>query len=152
MKNLINYIQEGLKVSSKSKFGKKSEPIDYSKVNTSKISHVFMGCKYADMLRNQRKMKEYFDKKSNPQRLVKSIRDQEKLVIRWRLAIELGWPDCAVEFRNAIIDRKIFDEMTLNAYVFHVYESMKDGRARPYISTGTYKDYEVYMNAIYMDY
>lgn len=60
------------------------------------------------------KMKEYLEKKSNPERLVGSIKDKGKLVRRWLVAREMGWGDAEETFHKAIVDRKILSNEDMN--------------------------------------
>ena len=62
------------------------------------------------------KMKAYFDKQSDPERLVKSIKDDNKLVARWIAAIKMGWEEAISVFGHAISDRKLLTKAEIVAY------------------------------------
>ncbi len=62
------------------------------------------------------KMKQYYNKRSNPERLVASIKDDNKLVARWIAAMIIGWDDAVAEFEKAIRDRKILSKAEIAAY------------------------------------
>lgn len=70
------------------------------------------------------KMTGYFNKRSNPERLVKSIKDSNKLVARWIAAMILNWPEAVSEFNDAILNRGILTKAELLAYS----EKYKDQR------------------------
>lgn len=48
------------------------------------------------------KMRSYRDKGSNPERLVNSIKDHQKLIARWGVAIMIGWTEAAEVFEQKI--------------------------------------------------
>ena len=62
------------------------------------------------------KMKTYFNKHSDPERLVKSIKDDNKLVARWIAAIKIGWEEAISVFGYAITDRKLLTKAEIVAY------------------------------------
>lgn len=62
------------------------------------------------------KMKAYFNKRSDPERLVKSIKDDNKLVARWIAAIKIGWEEAISVFGYAITDRKLLTKAEIVAY------------------------------------
>lgn len=53
------------------------------------------------------KMIDYYNKQSKPERLVKSISDQRKLIARWAVAIMMEWYECADVFENEIRTRRL---------------------------------------------
>lgn len=72
--------------------------------------------KYACTQKDIDKMKAYFNKRSDPDRLVKSIKDETKLVGRWIAAMKLNWPEAVASFSKAIQDRKILTKAEVVAY------------------------------------
>jgi hypothetical protein len=48
------------------------------------------------------KMRSYRQKGSNPERLVNSIKDHQKLIARWGVAIMIGWTEAAEVFEQKI--------------------------------------------------
>lgn len=62
------------------------------------------------------KMKAYFNKRSDPERLVKSIKDNDKLVARWIAAMKIDWPEAASVFGYEVENRKILDKAEIVAY------------------------------------
>ena len=72
--------------------------------------------KYVATTADITKMKGYYNKRSNPERLVKSIKDDTKLVSRWIAAIKINWPEAVSIFGSAIVDRHILTKAKLTAY------------------------------------
>ena len=62
------------------------------------------------------KMKGYFNKHSDPERLVKSIKDDKKLVARWIAAIKIGWPEAVSVFGYEIEHKKLLTKAEIVAY------------------------------------
>ena len=62
------------------------------------------------------KMKGYFNKHSDPERLVKSIKDDKKLVARWIAAIKIGWPEAVSVFGYEIEQKKLLTKAEIVAY------------------------------------
>lgn len=62
------------------------------------------------------KMKAYYNKRSNPDRLVSSIKDNSKLVGRWIAAIKIDWPEAAFAFSKEIQNRGILTKAEIVAY------------------------------------
>jgi hypothetical protein len=90
-------------------------------------------------------MSAYKDKGSKPKRLVNSIKDNSKLVMRWLVAIHIDWIDCALVFRDEIIDREILTAEELDAYVVKEYlgaQNLKDQK----------ETLEKYMDEIFIKY
>jgi len=72
--------------------------------------------KYTATEKDIQKMKDYFNKRSNPERLVKSIKDNNKLISRWLAAIKIDWKDAISEFAYAIESRKLMSKAEMVAY------------------------------------
>ena len=62
------------------------------------------------------KMKGYFNKHSDPERLAKSIKDDKKLVARWIAAIKIGWPEAVSVFGYEIEKKKLLTKAEIVAY------------------------------------
>ena len=75
-------------------------------------------------------MNAYKDKGSNPTRLVKSIKDNKKLVVRWLAALILNWDEAAAEFSGEIESRKVLTKAAIvaytNKYTLKQAEEMKE--------------------------
>ena len=76
------------------------------------------------------KIEKYFNKKSNPQRLVNSIKDDRKLLIRWFICILKRYSDYYPVFREAIVERNIASEDQLDAYILYKYKLAYAGTIR----------------------
>lgn len=72
--------------------------------------------KYKTDEKHIKKMKDYFNKRSDPERLVKSIKDDNKLVARWIAAIKIGWEEAISVFGYAITDKKLLTKAEIVAY------------------------------------
>jgi hypothetical protein len=59
------------------------------------------------------KMIDYYNKKSKPERLVKSISDRRKLLARWAIAVMMGWHECADVFEAEIRNRRLLTTNSL---------------------------------------
>ena len=87
----------------------------YSRVNEARYgtrfggplnSVIYSNNNYSTRIEVQRgdaiKMKEYYEKHSDPNRLVKSITDHRKLLARWAVAVMMDWPEAITAFTMAI--------------------------------------------------
>lgn len=72
--------------------------------------------KYTTDEKHIAKMKAYFNKRSDPERLVKSIKDNNKLVARWIAAIKIGWEDAISVFGSEVEERKLLTHVEVVAY------------------------------------
>ena len=72
--------------------------------------------KYATDDKHIAKMKAYFNKRSDPERLVQSIKDDNKLVSRWIAAIKINWPEAVSTFGYEIERRKLLTKAEIVAY------------------------------------
>lgn len=79
----------------------------------------------AEELTHINKIKAYKKKGSNPKRLANSIKNKQKLMIRWWVAVMNDWIECALVFRDEIIDRKYATGDELDAYILYQYEKYK---------------------------
>lgn len=70
---------------------------------------------------NKDKMQKYYDKGSKPRILANSIQDPTKLIRRWLIAIFMNWEECYDVFRREIINRGLYSEDQLDAYILKRY-------------------------------
>lgn len=71
--------------------------------------------KYVVDQKHVKKMVDYFNKHSDPERLVNSIKDDNKLIGRWIAAIVIDWPDAVGCFSREIARRKLLSKAELVA-------------------------------------
>ena len=134
MKSIISFIQEKLQLSKNTKVKKKKE---YSVVELEELAKKYNRNDVSSGLRNDSyyktpqskwtndsKMKAYMDKGSKPERLVASIKNQEKLIKRWVAAMDLDWEEAADVFRKEIVDRGYYTEEEL--FIFIVVYKVKE--------------------------
>lgn len=72
--------------------------------------------KYSTDDKHIAKMKAYFNKHSDPERLVNSIKDDKKLVARWIAAMKIEWPEAVAVFGYAIERKKLLTKAEIVAY------------------------------------
>jgi len=72
--------------------------------------------KYSCNDKDINKMKEYFNKRSDPNRLANSIKDPSKLVARWIASMMISWEDAASALGYEIGHRKILTKAEIVAY------------------------------------
>ena len=141
MKNIIDII-EGLKIGSKTKVNVKGPLRDVSSANISGIDKATRTKSPAQREAHWKKMEYYFNKKSDPKRLANSIKDDKKLLIRWEIAVAIGWLECATVFRQTIIDRGYYDEDQLDNYIVRNYNIVKNSKNSTAIERcKNYKEY-----------
>ncbi len=119
MKSVFEYIQEKL-VFKKDNYRAPRE-LPTSGVDTTEISRTIGTLSRAKEQAHYDKMENYKKKGSNPKRLAKSIKDKTKLINRWYAAIIIDWIDCAVVFRDEIIDRGYATEDELDMHILNIY-------------------------------
>lgn len=119
MKSVFEYIQEKL-VFKKDNYRAPRE-LPTSGVDITEISRTIGTQTPAKEHAHYEKMKSYKNKGSDPKRLAKSIKDKTKLINRWHVAININWVDCAVIFRDEIIDRGYATADELDVYVLNRY-------------------------------
>ena len=119
MKSIKEILLEKLKLS---KNEIKEPPRDLSNVDFKKIYSFIYFKSPSEERGHYDKMDQYFNKKSNPQRLVNSIKDTRKLLIRWYICVSRGYSDYYPVFREDIIQRNIFNEDQLDAYILSRYK------------------------------
>ena len=119
MKSVFEYIQEKL-VFKKDNYRPPRE-LPTSGVDVSEISRTIGTQSRAKEQAHYDKMENYKKKGSNPNRLAKSIKDKTKLINRWHVAININWVDCAVVFRDEIINRGYATADELDVYVLNRY-------------------------------
>lgn len=127
MKSVLNYIQEKL-VFKKDSYRPPRE-LPTSGVDTTEISRTIGTQTPSKEQAHYDKMEAYKKKGSDPKRLAKSIKDKTKLINRWYVAIMINWIDCAVLFRDEIINRGYATEDELDVHILNKYNNPM-GRAR----------------------
>lgn len=120
MKQINNYITEKLIINKNT--GASNEKIKLDKITNNdyiKIHHIFGDGldPHWGLDKHIRKMTEYMNKGSKPDRLIKSIKNISKLVCRWVAAIELDWTDAFDAFGKAIAERLNIDINILHQYI-----------------------------------
>ena len=119
MINLSNYILEKFKLNSKNvEHEVKDNELNFHEVDIPHKLELDLTYKTAgDEQTHSNKMKAYHDKGSNPDRLVQSIKNEEKLLKRWLLTIKFDWEKAFIVFRDAIIKRGYFTKDELYSYI-----------------------------------
>ena len=121
MKSVFEYIQEKL-VFKKDNY-RTARELPTSGVDTTEISRTIGTQSLAKEQAHYDKMEAYKKKGSDPKRLAKSIKDKTKLINRWYVAIMINWIDCAVLFRDEIIDRGYATEDELDVHILNKYNN-----------------------------
>jgi len=119
MKSVFAYIQEKLII--KKDNYKAPRELPTTGVDTTEISRVLSLQNPSKEKSHYDKMENYKKKGSDPKRLAKSIKDKIKLINRWYVAIVIKWIDCAVIFRDEIVNRGIAAEDELDVYILNRY-------------------------------
>lgn len=141
MKQIITFINEKLKIGSKSKVNTDSGLRDLSDVKFKAFWEISF--KTPSMEHNEwNKVDEYFKKKSNPTRLVNSIKDRAKLVRRWWMFVSLGWEEAGQVFRSEIVKRGYYTEDELDKQILNRYENLKRNSSK---LNNTIEHYEKYL-------
>jgi len=63
------------------------------------------------------KMTIYYNKGSKPTTLVNTIKDREKLLRRFRVALEMSWETAIRAFANGIVSRGYYTRDEINKYI-----------------------------------
>lgn len=141
MKQIITFINEKLKIGSKSKVNTDSGLRDLSDVKFKAFWEISF--KTPNMEHNEwNKVNEYFKKKSNPQRLVNSIKTRDKLVRRWWMFVSLGWEEAGQVFRSEIVKRGYYTEDELDKQILNRYENLKRNSSK---LNNTIEHYQKYL-------
>ena len=141
MKQIITFINEKLKIGSQSKVNTDKGLRDLSDVKFKAFWEISF--KTPSMEHNEwNKVNEYFKKKSNPTRLVNSIKDRGKLVRRWWMFVSLGWEEAGQVFRSEIVKRGYYTEDELDKHILDRYETLKHNSSK---LTNTIEHYEKYL-------
>ena len=125
MKNLKEYIIEKIIINKDIVIDDDKRITDINelkKIIPRNVSDICLKLTPGELDKHYNKMLEYKKKGSKPERLVNSIKDKKKLMIRWRMCIELKWKQAFVIFRDAIIDRGYFNINELNAFLIRAYD------------------------------
>lgn len=116
MKNLKDILVEKLNIKDIN-LSKSPKLIPYEDYNSS-IKQFFYELKFSKTptieYQDKQKMEQYRKKGSNPNRLVNSIKDNNKLVRRWLAAVFMEWDDAIKVFGNEIDKRLSENGITLN--------------------------------------
>jgi hypothetical protein len=121
MKSVVEYIQEKM-VFTKDNY-KAPRELSTKGVDTTEISKTISYQTPAKDKAHYDKMEAYKKKGSDPKRLAKSIKDKTKLISRWHVAILIDWIDCAVVFRDEIINRGYATEDELDIFILSKYNN-----------------------------
>jgi len=141
MQTIVTFITEKLKIGSKSKVNTDSGLRDLSDVKFKAFWE--LSFKTPSMEHNEwNKVNQYFNKKSNPQRLVNSIKTRDKLVRRWWMFVSLGWEEAGQVFRSEIVKRGYYTEDELDKQILNRYENLKRNSSK---LTNTIEHYEKYL-------
>ena len=141
MQTIVTFITEKLKIGSKSKVNTDSGLRDLSDVKFKAFWEISF--KTPSVEHNEwTKVQQYFDKKSNPTRLVNSIKDRAKLVRRWWMFVSLGWEEAGQVFRSEIVKRGYYTEDELDKQILNRYENLKRNSSK---LTNTMEHYEKYL-------
>ena len=141
MQTIVTFITEKLKIGSQSKVNTDKGLRDLSDVKFKAFWEISF--KSPSMEHNEwNKVNEYFKKKSNPTRLVNSIKDRAKLVRRWWMFVSLGWEEAGQVFRSEIVKRGYYTEDELDKQILNRYETLKRNSSK---LTNTIEHYEKYL-------
>ena len=141
MQTIVTFITEKLKIGSQSKVNTDKGLRDLSDVKFKAFWEISF--KTPSMEHNEwNKVNQYFNKKSNPQRLVNSIKTRDKLVRRWWMFVSLGWEEAGQVFRSEIVKRGYYTEDELDKQILNRYENLKRNSSK---LTNTIEHYEKYL-------
>ena len=88
----------------------------------------------SDITADIAKMKGYFSRNSNPERLVNDIKDPVKLVARWIASMVIGWKEATKVFYNAvktrIVARELLTMADVNKYIAKYGNSLNSEESR----------------------
>ena len=141
MQKIVTFITEKLKIGSQSKVNTDKGLRDLSDVKFKAFWEISF--KTPSVEHNEwTKVQQYFDKKSNPTRLVNSIKDRAKLVRRWWMFVSLGWEEAGQVFRSEIVKRGYYTEDELDKQILDRYETLKRNSSK---LTNTIEHYEKYL-------
>ena len=141
MKTINNFIIEKLKIGSQSKVNTDKGLRDLSNVKFKAFWEISFKTPVVEH-NEWTKVQQYFDKKSNPTRLVNSIKDRTKLVRRWWMFVSLGWEEAGQVFRSEIIKRGYYTEDELDKQILDRYKTLKRNSSK---LTNTIEHYEKYL-------
>ena len=136
MKSIINFISERLQIGGSTKV---VTPKKWTDTEIDDLIDKYNGIGMNPQLRSllnhktpqsqwthYQKMEGYMKKGSKPERLVKSIKDKEKLIKRWQCGMDLGWKEAADTFKKEIIDRGYFTEEELMTHVTRLVKANRE--------------------------
>lgn len=123
MKNLFTYITEKFIINKNTKTD--NQPIqapDKISIEKNKLFIDIENQKDSLLYRDKIKLEQYYLKKSNPVRLIKSIKDQWKLLRRFYLSIfACKWLEYAIEAKSQLIIRGYYTRQEIEDYIAFKY-------------------------------
>jgi len=123
MKNLFTYITEKFIINKNTKTD--NQPIqapDKISIEKNKLFIDIRNQKDSLLYLDKKKLEQYYLKKSNPVRLIKSIKDQWKLLRRFYLSIfACKWPEYAIEAKKQLIIRGYYTRQEVEDYIAFKY-------------------------------
>jgi hypothetical protein len=111
MKSIYEYIIEKLVIN--------KDSIDKVKVPSDIVKRIWLP--YPEH-RDYMKMTEYQAKGSKPSTLVNTIKDEDKLLRRFRQALEMDWTEAIDAFAKGIVDRGIYTREEIDKYIEDNYK------------------------------
>lgn len=119
MKSVFTYIQEKLII--KKDNYKAPRELPTTGVDTREIYKTIGTQTPAKSKSHYDKIEMYKNKGSDPKRLVKSIKDKTKLICRWYCSLLSNWIECALVFRDEIVNRGYATEDELDVFILNKY-------------------------------
>ena len=104
MKKISLYINEKLHI---------DKEVKDTKPDLSNIKPPFIRPESKDI----EKMNDYHNRHSKPERLVNSIKNNEKLVRRFAVAVNMKWDEAIDEFGKALVNRGIYKQEEVDKYI-----------------------------------
>lgn len=105
MKKISLYISEKLCI---------NKDVDPTKaVDLSKVRAPYIYPDHTDIM----KMKDYKAKGSKPERLIATIKDNNKLARRFATAVNMGWDDAIIKFGDALVARGVYKQEEVDKYI-----------------------------------
>ena len=123
MKNLFTYITEKFIINKNTKTD--NLPIqapDKISMEKNKLLLDIRNQKDSDLYRDKVKLDQYYSKKSDPVRLIKSIKDRWKLLRRFYMSIfACKWMAYAIEAKKQLIIRGYYTQQEVEDYIAYIY-------------------------------
>lgn len=135
MRSLEDIILERLKLSTDSKIKEEPQSQQQSQSSSNRggkdlsnvhipnnVKSIILQARPRDLANHVKKQEYYRNKGSKPQTLAATIKDAKKLMLRWWVAVYMGWNTCYRVFREVIDNRGICTKDELDSLVYHKYE------------------------------